>query len=349
MYATWPSMPLPACLRAVQCHPAASNGTGFGAFGGAAAAAPAASGATTLFSFSAQPAAASAPAFSFTPAASSSPAAAAGTSGGSIFGTHAAFGTAATGVFGGWGLWTRGFMTLLQPAVCECWLLLGWTLIAVSCQITKGFLLQALGRRRRPSLLRPCRRSSRWRRGRRARRLCSRVRTGLALECRRDACYAATSPVGAVVGGIHGKPCNSSPCLHSCSAAAAAAAVVVQGRVCCTSLTPPSSGGSAGGGSCASTWRPPARSGAALALGPAHLCGAEAVAHQLVPGILGCQGRATLCLLRLLIVMALPCPAAACAPQARLVMRQRGNLRLLLNANLWAEMHVTKLDGGKVG
>ena len=29
-------------------------------------------------------------------------------------------------------------------------------------------------------------------------------------------------------------------------------------------------------------------------------------------------------------------------------MRQRGNLRLLLNANLWAEMQVTKMDGGKV-
>jgi hypothetical protein len=34
--------------------------------------------------------------------------------------------------------------------------------------------------------------------------------------------------------------------------------------------------------------------------------------------------------------------------QARLVMRQRGNLRLLLNANLWADMQVTKMEGGKV-
>ena len=34
--------------------------------------------------------------------------------------------------------------------------------------------------------------------------------------------------------------------------------------------------------------------------------------------------------------------------QARLVMRQRGNLRLLMNANLWAEMQVTKAEGGKV-
>ncbi|KAK9830926.1 hypothetical protein WJX81_006430 [Elliptochloris bilobata] len=35
------------------------------------------------------------------------------------------------------------------------------------------------------------------------------------------------------------------------------------------------------------------------------------------------------------------------AGQARLVMRQRGNLRLLLNANLWPEMKVTLMDGGK--
>ncbi|PRW58407.1 nuclear pore complex NUP50A-like isoform X1 [Chlorella sorokiniana] len=33
--------------------------------------------------------------------------------------------------------------------------------------------------------------------------------------------------------------------------------------------------------------------------------------------------------------------------QARLVMRQKGNLRLLLNANLWAEMQVSKMEGGK--
>ena len=29
-------------------------------------------------------------------------------------------------------------------------------------------------------------------------------------------------------------------------------------------------------------------------------------------------------------------------------MRARGNLRLLLNANLWPEMKVTLMDGGKV-
>lgn len=29
-------------------------------------------------------------------------------------------------------------------------------------------------------------------------------------------------------------------------------------------------------------------------------------------------------------------------------MRQKGNLRLLLNANLWAEMQVSKMEGGKV-
>lgn len=34
--------------------------------------------------------------------------------------------------------------------------------------------------------------------------------------------------------------------------------------------------------------------------------------------------------------------------QARLIMRQRGNLRLLMNANLWREMPVSKMDGGKV-
>ena len=30
------------------------------------------------------------------------------------------------------------------------------------------------------------------------------------------------------------------------------------------------------------------------------------------------------------------------------MMRARGNLRLLLNANLWPEMKVTLMDGGKV-
>ena len=46
----------------------------------------------------------------------------------------------------------------------------------------------------------------------------------------------------------------------------------------------------------------------------------------------------------------LPCPPPlpARSGQARLVMRQRGNLRLLLNANLWAEMQVSKMEGGKV-
>jgi len=34
--------------------------------------------------------------------------------------------------------------------------------------------------------------------------------------------------------------------------------------------------------------------------------------------------------------------------QARVVMRQKGNLRLLLNANLWPEMQVTRMDGGSV-
>ena len=33
--------------------------------------------------------------------------------------------------------------------------------------------------------------------------------------------------------------------------------------------------------------------------------------------------------------------------QARLVMRQRGNFRLLLNANLWPHMPVSMMDGGK--
>lgn len=31
----------------------------------------------------------------------------------------------------------------------------------------------------------------------------------------------------------------------------------------------------------------------------------------------------------------------------RVVMRQKGNLRLLLNANLWKEMHLNRMDGGK--
>lgn len=34
---------------------------------------------------------------------------------------------------------------------------------------------------------------------------------------------------------------------------------------------------------------------------------------------------------------------------ARFVMRQRGQHRLLMNANLWADMKVTPMDGGKVG
>jgi hypothetical protein len=29
-------------------------------------------------------------------------------------------------------------------------------------------------------------------------------------------------------------------------------------------------------------------------------------------------------------------------------MRQKGNLRLLMNANLWGEMQVSKMEGGKV-
>eukprot|EP00887_Chlorella_sp_A99_P005772 scaffold1.g5772.t1 len=35
------------------------------------------------------------------------------------------------------------------------------------------------------------------------------------------------------------------------------------------------------------------------------------------------------------------------AKQARVVMRAKGNLRLLLNARLWAEMQVTRMEGGK--
>ena len=34
---------------------------------------------------------------------------------------------------------------------------------------------------------------------------------------------------------------------------------------------------------------------------------------------------------------------------ARFVMRQKGHHRLLMNANLWAEMKATPMDGGKVG
>ena len=34
-------------------------------------------------------------------------------------------------------------------------------------------------------------------------------------------------------------------------------------------------------------------------------------------------------------------------PNARLVMRNKGNLRLLLNASLWPEMQVTMMEGGK--
>lgn len=45
----------------------------------------------------------------------------------------------------------------------------------------------------------------------------------------------------------------------------------------------------------------------------------------------------------------IPCAHVARSGQARLVMRQKGNLRLLLNANLWAEMQVSKMEGGKVG
>ena len=42
------------------------------------------------------------------------------------------------------------------------------------------------------------------------------------------------------------------------------------------------------------------------------------------------------------------CPLTAfgmCAGQARIIMRQRGNLRLLLNANLWEDMAVNVMDG----
>lgn len=38
----------------------------------------------------------------------------------------------------------------------------------------------------------------------------------------------------------------------------------------------------------------------------------------------------------------------ASSGQARLVMRQRGNFRLLLNANLWPQMPVSMMDGNKV-
>lgn len=34
--------------------------------------------------------------------------------------------------------------------------------------------------------------------------------------------------------------------------------------------------------------------------------------------------------------------------QARLVMRSKGQLRLLMNANLWPDMRATPMDGGKV-
>lgn len=36
----------------------------------------------------------------------------------------------------------------------------------------------------------------------------------------------------------------------------------------------------------------------------------------------------------------------AAAGQGRIIMRQRGNLRLLLNANLWPDMAVNSMDGG---
>jgi Ran-binding protein 3 len=38
----------------------------------------------------------------------------------------------------------------------------------------------------------------------------------------------------------------------------------------------------------------------------------------------------------------------ASSGQARIIMRSKGNFRLLLNANLWPEMKVTPMDGGKV-
>ena len=34
--------------------------------------------------------------------------------------------------------------------------------------------------------------------------------------------------------------------------------------------------------------------------------------------------------------------------QARMVMRSKGQLRLLMNANLWPDMKITPMDGGKV-
>lgn len=34
--------------------------------------------------------------------------------------------------------------------------------------------------------------------------------------------------------------------------------------------------------------------------------------------------------------------------KARLIMRNKGNFRLLLNANIWSGMKVTPMDGGKV-
>ena len=43
----------------------------------------------------------------------------------------------------------------------------------------------------------------------------------------------------------------------------------------------------------------------------------------------------------------LPSGESGGAGQARLVMRQRANLRLLLNANLWPQMVVSQMDGGK--
>ena len=35
--------------------------------------------------------------------------------------------------------------------------------------------------------------------------------------------------------------------------------------------------------------------------------------------------------------------------KARLIMRNKGNFRLLLNASIWPGMKVTPMDGGKVG
>jgi Ran-binding protein 3 len=37
----------------------------------------------------------------------------------------------------------------------------------------------------------------------------------------------------------------------------------------------------------------------------------------------------------------------AASGQARFVMRQRGNLRLLMNANLWSGINIAIMDGGK--